>query len=292
MIASRRRAPLRRRLGARRPGPRVLGAVLLVVVLLGGIYLWLRDSSLVAVQRVRITGVSGPDAGRIRAALRTAARNMTTLDVQMGQLQTAVRPYPVVKRLRVETSFPHAMTIRVDEQNAVAVIAAAGRRTAVAGDGTLLPGSVSTSALPTIALTVPPGGTRLTGDALAEVRLAAAAPYRLLARVSDIGATSIHGLTAKLRDGPAIYFGGPGQLRQKWSAALSTLADPKSAGAAYIDVSVPDRPAAGAGADANAPLSGTSATTPAGAGATPTGAGTAAAPTTTGAAAGTVSTSG
>ena len=68
MIAS-RRPPLRRRMRRPRPSPRLIGAVLVVLVLLGGLYLWLRDSSLVAVQRVRITGVSGPDAGRIRAAL-------------------------------------------------------------------------------------------------------------------------------------------------------------------------------------------------------------------------------
>ena len=38
-----------------------------------------------------------PDAGQIRAALASAARTMTTLDVNIGQLRTAVAPYPVVK---------------------------------------------------------------------------------------------------------------------------------------------------------------------------------------------------
>ena len=121
--------------------------VVVLVVLVGG-WLWLRDSSLVAVQRVRVIGVSGPDARQIRAALVAAARNMTTLDVQMGQLQTAVAPYPVVKRLEVSTQFPHGMRIRVVEQVPVASRQAGGRRTAVAGDGTLLHDVGPTAALP------------------------------------------------------------------------------------------------------------------------------------------------
>lgn len=259
MTAS-RRAPLRGRMRLPRPGPRGLAVIAALVLVAGGFYLWLRDSSLVAVQQVRITGVSGPDAGRIRAALRTAARNMTTLDVKLNQLRTAVAPYPVVQHVQAITQFPHGMTLHVTEHVPVATVLAGGRRIAVSADGTLLHDATASGPLPTIVLSVPPGGARLSGPARDQVRLLAAAPYRLLARIATVSDSPAHGLTAALRAGPSIYFGTTGQLALKWSAAVGVLADHMSAGALYIDVSVPSRPAAGGGTDLNAPpATGTSA---------------------------------
>ncbi|MGH2869210.1 MAG: cell division protein FtsQ/DivIB, partial [Solirubrobacteraceae bacterium] len=239
-----------------RPGPRALAALLALLVVVGGVYLWLRDSSLVAVQKVRVVGVSGPDAAQIRAALATAARNMTTLDVQMGQLQSAVRPYPVVKRLDVSTQFPHGMQIRVLEKVAVASVVAGGRRLPVSSDGTLLHGVTNVDALPIITLGVPPGGPRLSGYALSEVRLLAAAPYSLLSRIRTVTDGPAHGLTVALRNGPSVYFGSTGRLGAKWTAATAVLGSPDSAGAVYIDVTDPTRPAAGAGADSTAAATG------------------------------------
>jgi cell division protein FtsQ len=240
-------------------------AVLVAIVLVaGGAYYWLRDSSLVAVQQVRVTGATGPDARRIQSALAAAAHSMTTLDVNMGQLRTAVEPYPDVKSLDVSTQFPHGMRIRVVEQLPVAVVLESGRKIPVAGDGTLLHDVGPASGLPVISLRVPPGGPSLTGYALSEVRLLAAAPYQLLARIGHVTDGAAHGLVAELHDGPSIYFGDAGRLAAKWSAATAVLANSASAGAVYIDVTDPNRPAAGAGADSSA-SSTTSSTTPSGA---------------------------
>jgi cell division protein FtsQ len=221
-------------------------ALALFLALLGGVWVWLRDSSLVAVRSVQVAGASGPDGAGIREALVTAARNMTTLDVKMSELRTAVEPYPVVKSLIVNTQFPHGMRIRVVEQVPVAVIDAGGRRTAVSGDGTLLHDVAPVSSLPTISLTIAPGGTRLNGYALTEARLLAAAPWQLLGKVGSVSDGAAHGLVAQLRQGPSIYFGDATQLGAKWTAAAEVLAASGSAGAEYVDVTVPDRPAAGA----------------------------------------------
>ena len=266
------RFDLRRRSATRtgrfrvRPGPRLIAALVATVVLLVGAYFWVRDSSLVAVQQVKVTGDSGPDAARIRTALVAAARNMRTRDVNMGQLKTAVEPYPDVKRLDVSTQFPHGMRIRVVEQMPVAVVAEAGRRIPVAGDGTLLHDVAAGSTLPVISLTVPPGGPRLTGYALSEVRLLAAAPYQLLAKIGGVSDGPAHGLVAQLRDGPAIYFGDGGRLVAKWNAATAVVASRESAGAVYSDVTDPNRRAAGGGSDSTRWTSATagSATTAAG----------------------------
>lgn len=249
-----RSAPLRlsrRRLLRRlpRPGLRTLAAVLAVLALAGGGWVWLRNSSLVAVQRVAIVGVSGRDAHRIRAALTSAAHNMTTLNVKMAALRTAVAPYPVVKRLHVSTSFPHRMRIEVVEQVPVAMVSAGGVSVPVSADGTLLRGTAVSASLPTIALGVSPGGTRVTGSTLHVVRLLAAAPYQLLGKVSGASDGGAHGLEAQLRNGPKLYFGSDSDLDAKWAAAAAVLANSGAAGADYIDVTVASRPAAGAGSD-------------------------------------------
>ncbi len=229
-------------------GRKAVAAIAAVLALGAGGWWWLRNSSLVAVQRVTVVGVHGPDAVQIRSALASAAHNMTTLNVKMSALRTAVAPFPVVRHLRVTTSFPHAMRIQVQEQVPVAVVAIAGRQVEVAGDGTLLHDVSSPAPLPTITLAVAPGGTHLTGLALSEIRLLAAAPYAMLAKISQASSGSI-GLQVQLRQGPRLYFGGDAQLPAKWSAATAVLSDPGSAGADYIDVTDPARPAAGAGPD-------------------------------------------
>jgi cell division protein FtsQ len=239
-------ASRRSRGGLLRPRPRVVLILLVLVMLLGGAWLWVRDSSLVSVDHVSVTGEGGPDAAQIRSALVAAARNMTTLDVRMDQLRTAVAPFAVVKDLRVSTEFPHGMRIRVIEEIPVGVIVAGGRTIAVAGDGTVLHDVIPSASLPAIPLRVLPGGSRLSApDALHAVDVLAAAPSQLLSRISQVTTVASYGLVAQLRSGPSIYFGDATRLAAKWTAAAAVLADSGSAGAAYIDVTDPQRPAPG-----------------------------------------------
>ncbi len=232
-----------------RVSPRLLLALAAVVLIAGGGFLWFRDSSLVAVRRVTITGVSGPDATQVRSALTLAARDMTTLDVELGRLRSAVQAYPVVKGIRVSTAFPHGMTIDVQEQVPIAVIVDGGVRTAVTADGTLLRDAAGTSGLPSVTVADEPNGNRVSGGTLDVVRLLAAAPYAALAKVQSAGDGPIRGLVAQLRDGPRIYFGTGTELAAKWQSALLVLGSPHAAGASYIDVSDPRLPAAGSGSD-------------------------------------------
>ncbi len=235
-----------RRIRISLPSVRVVLALVAVLALLGGAWLWLRDSSLVAVKRVTVTGATGPDAGQIRAALRSAARNMTTLDVQMKTLNLAVAPYPIVKGLQVSTQFPHGIKIHVLEEVPVGAILFDGRRIAVAGDGTLLHDIRAGALLPNIPMRVLPGGSRVSDpEASQAVAVLAAAPSALLDRVSEVITTSAHGVVAQLRNGPSVYFGTTSRLASKWAAAAAVLANPGSDGALYVDVTDPGRPAAG-----------------------------------------------
>jgi cell division protein FtsQ len=221
-----------------------------VLAVLAGAWVWVRDSSLVAVNHVTVTGVTGPDASRIRSVLVLSARNMTTLDVRVSQLKTAVAPYPVVKDLRVSTQFPHGMRIHVVEDLPVGAIVAGGQSIAASSDGTLLR-DASTASLPQVPLSSLPGGSHVTdGSALGALALLAAAPNRLQSRISQVTTNPPHGLVVALRSGPSIYFGDAGDLDAKWMAATEVLAAPTSAGATYIDVTDPARPVAGVSSEA------------------------------------------
>ena len=253
----RRRAPANIRLlgTATKRGRRVV-ALLILAALLTGAWFWVRDSSLVAVKRVTVLGVSGPDASRVRAALILAARDMTTLDVRADELRSAVAQFPVVKDLQVSTQFPHGMRIRVIEQVPVGVVLVGGRRIAVAGDGTVLHDVPPPQNLPTIPVRIPPGGSRVSaGDGRDEVAVLAGAPYQLLVRVSQVVKTGPHGIVLEMRNGPSIYFGDAADVAAKWAAIAGVLADPGSAGAYYVDVTDPHRPAAGTAQTAAGQLS-------------------------------------
>ena len=242
----------RPRLGARRA--RVLLSAIVAAALLAGGWIWLRDSPLVAVNRVTVTGLTGPEAPRIRAALSAAARAMTTLDVREQTLRAAVSPYPVVKSLSVSPSFPHGLRISVHEQQPVAAVSFDGRTVPVAADGTILHEGEASGTLPTLAATSPPGESTIQDpNTLLALRVLGAAPAGMLARVTGVTIDYWHGVVISVRTGPAIYFGRGDLLASKWQAALSVLAAASTAGASYIDVTDPRRPAAGSGANPTSP---------------------------------------
>jgi cell division protein FtsQ len=225
---------------------RGLIAALVALPLLCGGWLWLRDSPLVAVEHVRIGGVHGVDAGAIEDALSRAARRMTTLDVNVGALRAAVAPFRVVRDLRVAASFPHALRIDAIEQLPVAAMVVGGSRTAVAADGAVLGPGLLSSSLATIDASSGPlfSGHVKGATALAELRVLGAAPAALTGWIAR-ASTGSEGITVAMRTGLSIYFGDAARPHAKWLSAARVLADPSSAGATYIDVRLPERPAAG-----------------------------------------------
>jgi cell division protein FtsQ len=219
-------------------------AIAVLALLVAGL-LWLRDSSLVAVQRVSVSGLSGPETARVSALLEAAAKDMTTLHVRTDQLRAVVEPYPVVKDLKVQTDFPHGLRISVVENTPVAAVVVDGRRTPVSGDGLLLTGAAQ-RALPAVPVSVTPGGDHvLDRSARQAISALAAAPSALRQRVERATTTRAEGLVLVLRNGPELRFGGADRLAAKWAAAAAVLADTDSAGASYLDLRYPERPAAG-----------------------------------------------
>ena len=239
-----------------------LAVAILVPVLAGG-WLWLRDSSFVAVRHVHITGVHGPESIEIRNALDDAAKRMSTMDFNASALRSAVASFAIVGAVEVKTELPHTVKISVVERPAVAALQSAGQRTAVAADGTVLGPAWLSSALPLVSAAVEPAaGARLgEGFPLEAVTVLGAAPPALarhVARVYD----GPEGLTVAMGNGLLAYFGDATRPYAKWMALARVLASPNAAGALYIDVRLPERPAAGftAPASASSSTSGSSAT--------------------------------
>jgi cell division protein FtsQ len=221
-------------------------ACLVSVPLLVGGWRLLRHSSLVSVVHVHVTGVHGPDAHAIEAALSGAARHMSTLDVKLGALRVAVAPFAVVREVRAAASFPHGLTIHVTEQPPVAALIAGATKTAVAADGAVLGPALLSSALPTLAGSSVPATGAHVGDPglLAALTVLGAAPEpfaKVVARVY----TDSNGLTVAMRNGLLAYFGDATRPHAKWLSLARVLADRSSAGASYVDVRVPEHPAAG-----------------------------------------------
>jgi cell division protein FtsQ len=229
------------------PSPRRLRLLIIVLVCaaaLAGGWLLLRDAPLLAVTDVEVSGATGPEAGAIRTALTAAARDMTTLHVREDALRTAVEPFPVVRSVTADVRSPRGLRVTVRAHEPVAVLAAGRQRVPVAADGTLLRGTVARD-LPVLEADALPAGNRLGAGAGGQaVGLLVAAPAPLRRKVSRIRATR-RGLSVRLQAGPAVVFGTAGRAAAKWAAASRVLADRSSAGAGYIDVRTPERPAAG-----------------------------------------------
>ena len=222
----------------------VLGVVL--VCWLG--WTWYRSSSFVKVEHVTVTGLSGPDVPQIREALTSSALGMTTLNMDIAKLEASVSQYGYVQRLTVTSRGAHAVVIRVAEQVPVALLQAGGRTQVVDADGQLMPSTTTHGALPVIQVSSAPVGQAVTAaGANAAIAVLAAAPYAMLAHVASATSSSAHGVIVQLRNGPQLYFGTMTQLGPKWAAAVAVLQNKDSAGASYIDVSDPQRPAPGTG---------------------------------------------
>lgn len=222
--------------------------VAIVAALLTALYMfWLRDSSLVAVENVTVTGLTSDDADRVRVALASTAETMTTLHVDEARLQDAAAAFPIVARIEATPDFPHGMTVHVIEHRPAAIVVADGRKQPIAGDGSVLAGLPVEGDLPTIDLFVAMPQRQLgPGAARDAARVAGTAPPVIARRVDSLAREGgARGVVAELEDGTELIFGTPDKLAAKWAAAIRVLADDEAAGATYIDIRIPERPVAG-----------------------------------------------
>ena len=219
------------------------GVVVTACALVAG-WFGLRDSSVVQVRDVFVTGLSSAEEPQIRGALKAAALDMTTLHVREDQLRAAVAQYPSIAGISTDAKFPHKLSIEVRERAPVAAIDSGGGKVAASGDGRVLRG-MKFSGLPTLTVKSAPAGERVTDRrTLGALGVAGGAPPELRPRIARLWSGE-RGLTVDLRNGPDLVFGSGSDVARKWQAAIRVLADPSSAGATYLDLRVPERVAAG-----------------------------------------------
>jgi cell division protein FtsQ len=200
----------------------------------------------VAVENVKVEGVSSADREQITAALTRAADGMSTLDVDASKLASAVTGFPAVASVTAHPDFPHGLTVEVTERRPALVASDGDHQVAVAADGSLLPGlSLDGLELPTLLVDQLPAAGRLDGTALDEARVVGLAPGPLRPLVEDVTTTEEDGVVATLRGGIDVRFGTASKAGAKWAAAAAVLADPKVTSLEYVDVRVPSRPAIG-----------------------------------------------
>jgi cell division protein FtsQ len=219
-------------------------AALIAALAVGG-WLWLRDSSLVQVTKVNVSGVTTSESQRVTQALDDAARGMTTLHVRRTALNDAVRQFSSVQTVNIKTDFPHTMSIDVVERRPVAALAIGDRRIPVTGGGTLIRGITADRDLPTVRVSKAITGERVTDrGVLGALKVARAAPGPLLHAATEVGVQP-RGVVVQFKHGPDLVFGNGEDASAKWTAAARVLAEPSAAGATYLDLRVPGRVAAG-----------------------------------------------
>lgn len=213
-----------------------------------GYFGWLRNSSLVAVERVRVEGTTTADGDRINAALEDAATSMTTLNFDQGELRDAVGSFPTVSSVSADPDFPGGVEITVTERPPALIVESGGDAVPVAGDGTVLRGlslGAADARLPTVELRDLPAAGKLGGEPLAQAAVAGAAPGPLVPLIEEISYDAARGVEVVMKGEISIRFGTPAAVAQKWAAAAAVLADPGLQSLTYVDVRVPERPSVG-----------------------------------------------
>lgn len=208
-----------------------------VIVVLAALAAALTYSPLFEASTIRVEGSSRPDQQIIEAAGIQLGMNVYHLDADAAARLLMTDPW--IRSASVRRQLPTTIVIEVSERSPVIVVAGQ----AVAADGTLLPGS-PTAGLPEARMDI---GEEVGADA---IRWAASAAGSLdaqtQARLEYIVISYLDGtLSLRLRDGPPVRWGGPGDEVEK-AAAVRALLDIHDRGRTMtsIDVSVPGSPSA------------------------------------------------
>jgi cell division protein FtsQ len=229
-----------------------------LAIALGG-YLFARESSLFAIDRIEVRGGSPQVAHQVDSALASlVGRPLVGLDG--SAVLDKVDALPTVVSASYDRAFPHTLRIIIVPERPAAVLRGGANSWLVSSRGRVmerLP-SAAVSKLPRIWIstrTPVQTGAKLTAAGAATAAhaagLAGALGHRV-ASVSDVGGL----LVFRLRSGVELLL-GRGDVRLKVAVAERVLGMLPT-GATYLDVSNPGRPVSGAGSPTSILLQGSS----------------------------------
>jgi hypothetical protein len=247
--------PRRRRVDILRlaPSGRSLLAGCVVVLLAGGLYGLARETSMFAVDSVRVDGASRALAADVRRELRRYD-GRSLVDVDASSIAQRIETLPAVRAATVDRAFPHTLRISVVPELPVAVLRRGTDSFLVSARGRVI-APVTRGAhhsLPRIWLPTTTAieiGSFLGGadGGLAARSLATFVGSGFPGRVTFVRALDGQ-ITLGLRGGLELRLGAPVDLRLKIQIAhgiVPSLAPPSAGGPTYLDIAVPERPVAG-----------------------------------------------
>ena len=192
-----------------------------------------------------VEGIAGPEAAQVTDALERAGKEMTTLNVDEGELAAAVSRYPTVVAVQTDSDFPHGLTVEVTGRPPVLMASAGGPAVPVAADGTVLHGvDASAAGLPAIEVESVPVKGALEGEPLALAEVAGAAPEPLRPLIEGLA------VECRGRDRSDLEGRHPREVRRlgrRGGEVGGRFGDPREP--AGQDLDPPRRPSSGAAVD-------------------------------------------
>jgi cell division protein FtsQ len=225
------------------------------VVLAPAGYWLLANSSAFAVSGVSVSGGGAIVSAEVRAAAVEAVGGRSLLRVDAGTIERAVERLPYVRTAVVDRAFPHTLSIQITTYRPAAAIRSGRSAYLVSSDGRVLSRDVpENNRLPVIraarGLDLAPGRRVPAGDVAAALSVLRVVPHTFVHRVGHVRklVTDDSGIVAVIGRGLQLRLGASSQLDLKLRVAVRVLrsmqATTRSA-LAYVDVSVPGRPALG-----------------------------------------------
>jgi cell division protein FtsQ len=228
------------------PSGRSLAIGFGLIAVAAGAYAIARETSIFALQRIEVEGAPPALASQIRTALGPL-EGASLVSFSSSVANRRLAALPQIAHVSYDRDFPHTLKVTVTVEQPVAVLRKAAEAWLVSASGRVLqalrPGTYPP--LPRIWVAaetdVAVGAPVETGDA---ITVAAALrgshfPAHVLS-VQDAGGGQV---VMQLAAGRQVRLGDLSNLAVKLAVAAAII--PQSAGASYIDVSVPTRAVAG-----------------------------------------------
>ncbi len=220
-------------------------------------YLVARDTSVFAVRKVSVSGVSPALASQVRSALQKDL-GTSLLRIDLARARTTLTAMPSVLSVSFDRAFPHTLRVVVVPERPVAVVRQGGASWLVSAHGRVMASLAhgAWAALPRIWIGKGvsfSAGTPVDPSLLPALQaVTPLAAMRFPARIIAVRATKGE-LTLTLRSGVEVRLGDQRDIPLKLAVAANVLPLIDST-TRYVDVSVPDRPVSGTVLDTAPPV--------------------------------------
>lgn len=243
----------RRRLVSRERGRRRAAPIFLCVlaVVAAVLFLWLRSSSVFAVEEVTAPATHHVTERQIAQAV-AASRGVSLLKVSTGTIEKSLAGLPYVRSIHVYRKFPHGLEIRMEEYEPIARVQTAdGNSWLVSDDGRLLEKMAHVSSPLPLIVAATQFQARAGGN-IPQLVLAAIPVVSLLQApevssklpaVDHVTVSSGGDIVVHLQGGTELRLGGASDLKRKISLATYIIQKNLSLGKTleYVDASAVDR---------------------------------------------------